>query len=763
MPFYLVRHGIVAAQSFRLGAQRTENLPPGHALLPHRHADVVAPGIGAYREIRTDVFVRPHHLLVVYIGISIQVCSGETQFLRRREVQRTAVDRRHAHRLPQVMVEIIVHLVTAFMLPASEYVHIITAAVRIHDAQQACLVGLRLRFTEVCLGITDSPEVILRCQVPFFGRRRAGITVQQFEPMVALHHGIRRNAVHTNRIVTGELAVILQIGQTGIQGLPDARVRPQRQPLPIELHRQAIGMLMVAFAAVQRIHQAPPGIHAVALHQPTDLRHIKSRTDIRFYVTGRNRRVYRQILLRIEVHQVPAAPGTVLRRSEVRFEATQHGREPFLLPPLAIPPGILHHAAEVARTQRTGMRIPESYNLTVGKAVLRSGGHGFFYHRDFAGQVAPKVLVEQQDKIRIIIDHVATVSRAFVPDSRSCIETVIGQSLQSPLPQGAVLCHDIEIIFPSLSVFVSFIFVQHQRDGKDKTCLDDIPIIMRHTVPDDHVGHFLQRTGINGHAVRIMPFHIGIKEVVAFGKEGHDAFMDDFKRCHADQRLLVAMVQVPGQVAVINPLQISIKHFCRHPAILLFSRQPPQVGRIACMTHDVYVAAFYLRAYFLGPYPFQRLTRQITVFHVNALCLVGIRQTFFYSRTGVRRGGSPCTAEHDRRHRCLFFSHMAEPFTTDIHVLGLCFPIHIKPRTQIVFPTLRILVHILPQGFHDLARPILFLYQFQSSGLLRRSRYDTRMPCLSPIRDRGGRHYGKFRPEAHGHEHKPIFSHKFHL
>ena len=78
-----------------------------------------------------------------------------------------------------------------------------------------------------------------------------------------------------NRIVTGELAVILQIVQTGIQGLPDARVRPQRQPLPIELHRQAIGMLMVAFAAVQRIHQAPPGIHAVALHQPTDLRHIK--------------------------------------------------------------------------------------------------------------------------------------------------------------------------------------------------------------------------------------------------------------------------------------------------------------------------------------------------------------------------------------------------------------------------------------------------------------------------------------------------------
>lgn len=132
---------------------------PGHALLPHRHADVVAPGIGTYREIRTDIFVRLHHLLVIYIGISIQVCSGETQFLRRREVQRTAVDRRHAHRLPQVMVEIIMHLVTAFMLPASEYVHIITAAVRIHDAQQACLVGLRLRFTEVCLGITDSPEV----------------------------------------------------------------------------------------------------------------------------------------------------------------------------------------------------------------------------------------------------------------------------------------------------------------------------------------------------------------------------------------------------------------------------------------------------------------------------------------------------------------------------------------------------------------------------------------------------------------------------
>ncbi len=221
------------------------------------------------------------------------------------------------------------------------------------------------------------------------------------------------------------------------------------------------------------------------------------------------------------------------------------------------------------------MSVAKAHNLTVRETILRGGGHRFLYDRKLTGQVTAKIFVEHAYKISIVVHYITAITRTLAPDARSGIKTIVGQRLQSPLTQGTVPGHHIEIVLTPLSVLISVVSVQYQRNGKDKARLDDIPIIMRHAVLYYDISHFLQRTVVYGKPVGMMALQIFIKKIITFGKHRHNILVYHLEGSHSYQCLLVPVVQIAGHITVINALQVSIEHTGRQPAIFLLTGQPP--------------------------------------------------------------------------------------------------------------------------------------------------------------------------------------------
>ena len=136
------------------------------------------------------------------------------------------------------------HLVAAFYFPATEYIDIITCRItHIDNSVKASLVGKSFRFAEV--NFTIGNRLIRK---PFTSRRIQGT---QFEGVVALHDGIRRNTVYADRIMRRELAVVLQVIQALIQSFSNTGIRPEHVAFAIQFHADAVGVHVIAFTSVQ--------------------------------------------------------------------------------------------------------------------------------------------------------------------------------------------------------------------------------------------------------------------------------------------------------------------------------------------------------------------------------------------------------------------------------------------------------------------------------------------------------------------------------
>ena len=97
---------------------------------------------------------------------------------------------------------------------------------------------------------------------------------------------------------------------------------------------------------------------------------------------------------------------------------------------LSMGTGILNHITENIRPQCGRMRIAKSADHTVREEILRHGFYGFRKYRNLPSQVHTQILIEQADKAGIITYHHTAVTGALCPDTRGCIESVIGQFFQ---------------------------------------------------------------------------------------------------------------------------------------------------------------------------------------------------------------------------------------------------------------------------------------------------------------------------------------------
>ena len=435
--------------------------------------------------------------------------TGKRQFLRRLQIQIRSVGSGQCERLPEIMIKIIMHLVPSFFFPAAEHIHIIPRFRSSgDDTHHTRLIRPAFRFAEIEVAVCDRGKLPTRF-------RRSRETGEQLKRMIAFHHRITRYSIYANRIMTRKLRIIFRIIQPAIQGKTDTRIGSQHISFSVKFHRNAVGVHVVALTSILRNHQTAARIHTISLHQPRDVRCMEQRRDIFFYLSRLHLRIQRQWLIfkkRIDRH-----PHILLFRffiSGTGIQAFQQGSEIVFLFLLPVCLCILYHTDKEISVQIPRMRISETANHTVGKQILRGCRYRFRQYRHRLHQIISQVVIKLIHKIGIIINHHTAISRTFRPDTRFRVKTIFGKTRQAPLTNAGTVHHIVYVIFPSFPVGIRLVVFQHQPHIHDKPCLQQIPVIMRHSVRYDIVRPFLECSGVDFHLLRVVCFQIIIQEVV---------------------------------------------------------------------------------------------------------------------------------------------------------------------------------------------------------------------------------------------------------
>ena len=314
------------------------------------------------------------------------------------QVQVAAVGGGERHALPQVVVEIVVEPVLAVCAAAAEDVDIVSALCAGLDGTVGTqLQGLRLWFQEAHLRTGHGVGI-------------GGMEVD-LEAVLRHHDGIARHAVNAHRVVGWHLRVILLIVETAIECLPYARIRPQHVAFAVELHGDAVCMLVVAKRAVERDGQVVLRVHARALHEPRHAGGMKR---------GRH---------------VAADIG----HWGIGLHGLLQVAEPCEQRLVVVTTGIVGHDVDGAGVQVVGMGVAEAADHAVGKQVLRLGKEAALDGGQFAEHVAARRLVYGIGKADEVAHHTHAVARRLAPDAAHGAEAIVGQPLHAPLPQaGAV-------------------------------------------------------------------------------------------------------------------------------------------------------------------------------------------------------------------------------------------------------------------------------------------------------------------------------------
>ena len=158
--------------------------------------------------------------------------AGKGQFVRGLKGKVGVIGSGKGHRLPEVVVEVVVELVLPVLTATSEDVYVVAAAFRgLDDAVGAQLVAVRFGFEKINLGKSGSP-------VP--------AQASHLKRMLRHHHGVVGNAINANGVMCGKTGVVFVVVSTAVEMLAYTGIRTEYEALAIQFHRDAVGVLVVA-------------------------------------------------------------------------------------------------------------------------------------------------------------------------------------------------------------------------------------------------------------------------------------------------------------------------------------------------------------------------------------------------------------------------------------------------------------------------------------------------------------------------------------
>ena len=406
---------------------------------------------------------------------------------------------------------------------------------------------------------------------------------------------------------------------------------------------------MVAETAVERHHKVVLGIHAGALYKPGDVRSVERRRHVTSY----------NIVSRTGGHGL-------FQGGELRLEGT-----------VAMPAGIVQHAFHGRSAEICGMCVAKSREHTVGKEVLRRCKYCLIKHRQLLEKVDAGTLFEVVGEGGKLVQHGNAVSGRLVPDARLRVEAEVCQFLHAPLAHAVAVGHATKVVLPALLVGIVGIVLQHKCYFSDEPRLEQVPVVVGHSVVNDVVGPLLESRLIHVAAI----LYIVSEQGVNLRKLVYYVLVDYLERLHADDCQSVSAVHVLGDVAVIYALHVHVEHAEGRPCIAFVARGLVQPGGIARNSDNAAVYAGDVAASLRGVRLFHLAGQLAYICHAAGLVVI-VRHKVFGSRSVVCRLRSARAGELDGGHRRLASARTAELLAVNEHIGGMRRPVHLQARVE---------------------------------------------------------------------------------
>ena len=173
----IIRHSRRTAQSFGHRAESRKHRTVFFTLHPHIHQDIILIG---HLDCKNSfyIFTCPGTFLIEQVRIGIQMRAGKGKLFGRLQMQISAICSGQGHFLSQVMIEIIVHFISATFFTATENIYVVTGfGTGGNDAHHTCLVRTAFRFTEINIAVRYGRKFFLYRR----SRGRCRKTGQQIE------------------------------------------------------------------------------------------------------------------------------------------------------------------------------------------------------------------------------------------------------------------------------------------------------------------------------------------------------------------------------------------------------------------------------------------------------------------------------------------------------------------------------------------------------------------------------------------------------
>ncbi len=237
--------------------------------------------------------------------------------------------------------------------------------------------------------------------------------------------------------------------------------------------------------------------------------------------------------------------------------------------------------------------------------------------------------------------------------------------------------HIVQVVLLALAVGIRFVILQHQGYLDNKICLEQVPVVVGHTIGNDVLRPFLETC-----LYQLLIFLDQVlDEWIHLGEFVDDVLVNHLKSCHTNKCLLMAMVQVGRHIAVGEALHIDIKHVGSHPAVPFFASGGIDASGISRQADDLPVDIGYIASR-LGRRSLFHLARCPTDIGNTTLFVIVVGNKVFYLWTVKLRFCTARTIKLHSRLRGTFSSGVVELLTIHEDIRGMGLPVHLQTRVE---------------------------------------------------------------------------------
>ena len=140
------------------------------------------------------------------------------------------------------------------------------------------------------------------------------------------------------------------------------------------------------------------------------------------------------------------------------------------------------------------MGVAKATDHTVGKEILCSGKDCLSDDRHLLQHIDTGLTIHHIGKDHKVLDHADAVAGRLKPYLCVWVKAKLSQLPDAPLAECRLVQTVVQVVVAPFLVSITVVRLQRQGDAYYEGGLNQIPVVMGHTIGDNHFGPLLQRS-----------------------------------------------------------------------------------------------------------------------------------------------------------------------------------------------------------------------------------------------------------------------------